>query len=380
MDELETGADRPAPGHVSLFLSGDVMAGRGIDQILPHPCAPDLHEAFVHDARRYVELAERVSGPIPRNAALDYVWGDMLRELRDRCPELRLVNLETSITAGGTAYAKGINYRMHPANVGCLSAAEIDCCVLANNHVLDWGREGLQDTLESLNRARIRHVGAGPQARAAAAPAIIDAQGSGRMLVFAAATGDSGVPRAWGARPHRPGVSRLPNLSDRTVRRLARHVNAYRRPGDRVLFSLHWGGNWGFRVPPEQRRFARGLIDTAGADLVHGHSSHHVKGFEVYNGRLVLYGCGDLLNDYEGIGGFEHYRGDLGLMYFPELARDTGELARLSLVPTRQRRFRLERATGADHAWLLRTLRRECGRLGNEAPEGMAGGTLEFYP
>src|SRR5687768_14486749 len=81
-----------------LFLCGDVMPGRGIDQILPHPSDPQLFEAYVRDARDYVALAERSAGKIPRKVSPAYVWGDALDELARRRPALRLVNLETSIT------------------------------------------------------------------------------------------------------------------------------------------------------------------------------------------------------------------------------------------------------------------------------------------
>jgi poly-gamma-glutamate synthesis protein (capsule biosynthesis protein) len=87
-------------------------------------------------------------------------------------------------------------------------------------------------------------------------------------------------------------------------------------------------------------------------DLVHGHSSHHVRPIELYRGRLILYGCGDLLTDYEGIKGHEEYRGDLGLMYFPRLSRPDGALVNLRMVPMRQRRMSLERVPGADTRWL----------------------------
>ena len=61
---------------VTLCLLGDVMTGRGIDQILPFPSPPDIYEPYVTDAGEYVDLAERAHGPIPREAGFDYVWGD----------------------------------------------------------------------------------------------------------------------------------------------------------------------------------------------------------------------------------------------------------------------------------------------------------------
>jgi poly-gamma-glutamate synthesis protein (capsule biosynthesis protein) len=118
------------------------------------------------------------------------------------------------------------------------------------------------------------------------------------------------------------------------------------------VVSLHWGGNWGFDIPSCQRDLAHALIDEAGVDVVVGHSSHHPKRVELHRGRLILYGCGDLVNDYEGIGGYESYRGDLALAFFPEIAPEDGSLVALDMVPYRRRRFRLERADGEATDWL----------------------------
>jgi poly-gamma-glutamate synthesis protein (capsule biosynthesis protein) len=352
---------------VTLFLCGDVMTGRGIDQILPHPSAPHLFEPSLRSALGYVELAAEASGPIPRPADFAYVWGDALAELARIRPAARIVNLETAVTVAEDPWpGKGIHYRMHPANVPCLTAAGIDCCALANNHVLDWGAAGLTETLETLHRAGIHTAGAGRDAAEAAAPGILPLA-TGRVLVFAFATEDSGVPRAWAAGPGRPGVNRLEDLSPRSLEAVARQVAAARRPGDLVVVSIHWSGNWGFAIPDAQRTFARGLVDAAGVDVVHGHSSHHVKGIEIHRDRLILYGCGDFLTDYEGIPGHEPFRDDLGLMYFPTLEAATGRLVRLVLTPTRLQRFRLHRASGADARWLLDTLNREGQPLGTRA-------------
>jgi poly-gamma-glutamate capsule biosynthesis protein CapA/YwtB (metallophosphatase superfamily) len=72
----------------------------------------------------------------------------------------------------------------------------------------------------------------------------------------------------------------------------------------------------------------------------------------VYRGRLVLYGCGDLIDDYEGIGGYEQYRDDLRLLYLATLDGETGELLRLRMVPMRVAQMRLGRAGPGDARWL----------------------------
>jgi len=91
-------------GEVTIALAGDVMTGRGIDQILRRPSAPQLFESYVRDARDYVRLAERVNGPVPRGVDAGYVWGDALAELRRAAPQLRLVNLETAVTTSDDAW------------------------------------------------------------------------------------------------------------------------------------------------------------------------------------------------------------------------------------------------------------------------------------
>lgn len=353
------------------------MTGRGVDQVLPHPSRPGIRESCMRSALGYVDLAERVHGAIPRPVGFAYVWGEALADLEGRAPDFRVVNLETSVTTSDEALPKGINYRMHPANVPCLRAAAVDCCVLANNHVLDWGRAGLEETLDVLRSAGIPTAGAGRDLEEAERPAALDRPGKGRLLVFGLGCPTSGVPLDWSAGEGRSGVSLLADLSGRGAREVAERVRRWRRPGDVVVVSVHWGGNWGHAIPPRQREFAHRLIDEGAADVVHGHSSHHPKGIEVHDGRLVLYGCGDFINDYEGISGYEEFRSDLVLAYFVTLDPSSGRLLGLEMTPFRSRRFRLERSARRDAEWMRSTLDRESGRLGSRVALG-SDGTLQL--
>lgn len=367
--------DGPAPPHdaVTLFLGGDLMTGRGVDQILPHPSRPALREPHIRDARAYVALAESVSGPIPRGVAPEYIWGDALEELDRMAPAARIVNLETSVTRCEDYWpGKRIHYRMHPANVACLRAAGLDVCVLANNHVLDFGRPGLEETLDTLAAAGLRTAGAGRNLAEARRPAAIDLAGGGRVLVFGVGLESSGIPPAWAAGPDRPGVDFLAAPSDAAADEIVERAARERRPGDIVVVSIHWNGNWGYGVPRAHVRFAHRLIE-GGVDLIHGHSSHHPRPIEVYRGRLVLYGSGDLLDDYEGITGYEEFRGDLVLLYFPTLDR-AGRLLRLRMSPVRIHRMRLNRASLEEAEWLRDTLERVSGEFG--AAVALADGRL----
>jgi poly-gamma-glutamate capsule biosynthesis protein CapA/YwtB (metallophosphatase superfamily) len=187
--------------------------------------------------------------------------------------------------------------------------------------------------------------------------------GKGRVILFAFGATSSGIPRAWAATRTRPGINLLADFSPRTVKHIAAQVAAVKRRGDIAVASIHWGGNWGYAVPDQHRSFAHRLIDAAGIDVIHGHSSHHPRGVEVYQGKLIIYGCGDFLNDYEGIHGYEEFRGDLALMYLAELEPRSGRLAGLEMVPLQMRQFRLHHASDRDALWLAETLHREGAAL-----------------
>jgi poly-gamma-glutamate synthesis protein (capsule biosynthesis protein) len=102
---------------------------------------------------------------------------------------------------------------------------------------------------------------------------------------------------------------------------------------------------------------------------VHGHSSHHPKAIKVYRDRLILYGCGDFLNNYEGIAGYENYRGDLA----------SGSLLALELVSLQIKKFRLARPQPSDFEFLRQTLDGECRRLGTKlATSGRGHFTLSW--
>ena len=98
------------PNAITIFMCGDVMTGRGIDQVLPHPSDPTIHESYIKSARGYVEIAEEINGPIDYPVSFSYIWGDTLKELDRVAPDLRIINLETSVTRSNDYWkGKGIN-------------------------------------------------------------------------------------------------------------------------------------------------------------------------------------------------------------------------------------------------------------------------------
>jgi len=348
---------------VRLFLCGDVMCGRGVDQVLAHPCSPEIYEDYMGSAEEYVVLAEQASGPIPRRNAPAYIWGAALEEFERRRPNARIINLETAVTRSNDWAHKGINYRMSPENADCLIAGGIDCCVLANNHVLDWGHAGLDETLATLQKLNIKRTGAGRNLREAKTPAVIELD-QARLLIFSFGSTSSGIPPGWAATGKDAGINLLADLSEASALEVADQIATWRQPGDLVVASIHWGSNWGYHIPHEQTNFARTLIDKAGISIVHGHSSHHPRPIEIYHDRLILYGCGDFLNDYEGIRGYERYRDDLALMYFADLDPKSGSLCALSLVPLQIQKLRLTIPSQSDVEWIKQALDRESRPFG----------------
>ncbi len=358
--ELQTTNDVNEPGSIRIFLCGDVMTGRGIDQILPYAGNPRIFEPYMSTATGYVRLAERKTGALPKPAAFSYIWGGILEQWGHMAPDVNIINLETAVTKSDDYWhGKGINYRMHPDNIACLNAASIDCCVLANNHVMDWGYDGLDETLTTLREAGIKTAGAGSNAAEAEAAAIMEVAGKGRVVVYSFGLPSSGIPHRWAASEYRPGINYLKDLSAASVQRIVQLVQHNRKARDICIVSLHWGGNWGYHVPLEQQQFAHQLIDVAGIDIVHGHSSHHPKAIEIYQGKPIIYGCGDFLNDYEGIKGYESYRDDLGLMYFVTMQSCSARLLHFELIATRIKHFRVNCASDDETLWLRDVLNRE---------------------
>ena len=364
-----------------IFIVGDVMTARGIDMIQKYSCDPKIYEDNGLNAHDYVNLAERVNGKIPQQRNISYIWGDAIAILQEKHPDVRIINLETSVTISIIpSPVKSIHYKMHPKNLSVLNVAEIDCCVLSNNHTADWGIDGLVETIVSLKEYGVAFVGAGCSLDEAKQPAILQPQDViGRVLVFAYGHESSGIPESWKATKKSAGLSMI-DFSDMkmAIKEVHENVKKHKKINDIAVLSIHWGENWGYDVDSNFVTFAHGVIDQGGIDIIHGHSSHHAKAIEVYNGKLIMYGAGDFINDYEGIGGHEEYRGDLALMYFADVECTTGKLREMRMVPTQMKQLRVHRASDVDITWLQNTMSRECHRFGCDVSTQGHDLTLSF--
>ncbi|CAM9240109.1 unnamed protein product [Chrysoparadoxa australica] len=170
------------PEGVTIALTGDVMLGRLVDQTLPHPFQNGTADSAMRPRVRAIAGADQLSD----QELYERPWGDT-KDLLKRA-DLTLINLETSITQHSEKWpAKVFNYRMHPLNApGALTAAGVDFCSLANNHVLDFGYPGLTETLRVLELAGIAHTGAGENAEEAMKPAVLTHESSGLKVTLSA--------------------------------------------------------------------------------------------------------------------------------------------------------------------------------------------------
>ncbi len=240
----------------TIGLAGDVMIGRTVNDILS-------------------------------TAPPKYIWGDLLSLLHSS--DFNLVNLEAALTHNVHTLPKRFNFKSDPRNVQALLEGAIHAVNLANNHVLDYSEEGLVETLETLNKAHIQHVGAGKNSIEAMAPAIFQCRDLKIGVI-----GCTDNEETWQASALRSGTFYLEVGDLDTIREPILNL---RSQVDLMILSIHWGPNMMERPTDEFKEFAHKLID-AGVDIIHGHSAHLFQGVEVYNRKLILYDTGDFVDDY----------------------------------------------------------------------------------
>lgn len=227
-------------------------------------------------------------------SALDAEGPDAL--LADIAPVLRaadvaVVNLETAITDGGTPDPKEFTFRGPPSGLDALVAAGVDAVSLANNHGVDYGIDGLLDTLTAARERGLPVLGAGRDAQEAYAP--WRTRVAGWRLAFIGATQvlDSYAIEAWTARDDRPGLA---SAKENGIDRLLTTVRRAARTADGVVVMLHWGAEGEFCPLPRQRELAAALAD-AGADVIVGGHAHRVQSAGYLGDAVVAYGLGNFV-------------------------------------------------------------------------------------
>ncbi|KAF2116884.1 putative polyglutamate biosynthesis protein [Lophiotrema nucula] len=350
------------PTRFHLNFVGDVMLGRLVDQLLP---------THVHNPEEAAYVAKVVaSNPHLKNYDYKSPWGNTLPLFHSS--HLNLINLETSATTHAKPWPdKVFNYRTHPANVQCLREARIGYASLANNHTLDFCGEALLETVRMLKDNGIQFAGAGETEEEARRPAVLDLRdGEEKYQVDVWSVSDH--PEDWSIVPN----FHLIDYTSATRLRLKQlhTLTIETERSDLKIFSVHWGPNYSWTPSDDIRSLAHFLVDECDVDIVHGHSSHHVQGVEVYKGKLIIYGCGDFVDDYAVKHG---HRNDLSAVWRVGLEVNQGDVGkrlkvkRLEVFPSRIKHFQanLLPRDDEDHQWVADKLRVLSKSFGTEAQE-----------
>ena len=241
--------------------------------------------AFVGDVNHEGSLRTRLS-----DRPEDFVgpFAELLRSA-----DLAIANLEAALTTGGSAVPKEFTFRAPPEILDALMAGGVDVVSAANNHGIDFGTSGLDDTLAT-KRARdgvggIRVIGVGGDEDEAYAPFVADVRGQRVAVIAATQVLDSDLIRAWTATDEQAGLA-----SAKRVDRLVEEIERTRADADTVIVFLHWGVETETCPSSSQQELARTLAD-AGADLIVGTHAHRVQSGGRLGNAFVGYGLGNFL-------------------------------------------------------------------------------------
>ncbi|MCC6225123.1 MAG: CapA family protein [Microthrixaceae bacterium] len=203
--------------------------------------------------------------------------------------DLVVANLETAITERGTPAEKSFTFRAPREALGALADAGVDVIGMANNHALDYGPEGLVDTLAAADESPVPVVGIGVDEAAALRPALVDVKGRRIAVLAATDVMDAHLVASWTAVGAHPGVA-----SAKRTDELVEAVRSARAEADTVVVFLHWGIETETCPSGRQKTLARRLVD-AGADVVVGGHAHRVQGAGFIGGAAVGYGLGNFV-------------------------------------------------------------------------------------
>ncbi len=210
--------------------------------------------------------------------------------------DIVFVNLESPLTDGGEPADKDFVFRGPPEAAEGLVDAGIDVVSLANNHALDYGLTGLQDSWAALNGAGIAHGGSGEDESIARAPVILERNGLRiAFLAYVNTPNDSVsgfVAEDTKATANREGVAWL------TPETVSEDVAKAKRVADLVVVAFHAGVEYSESPIALQTDSARAAID-AGASVVFGHHPHVLQGIETYNDGVIIYSLGNLVFDFD---------------------------------------------------------------------------------
>lgn len=292
---------------VIIGLTGDVMIGRTVDTII--------------GSKGYV-----------------YPWGNVLPLFKNT--DINIINLEAALTHSNKKVSKTFNFKAAPDRINTLKEASITLVNLANNHVLDFSDKGLRETLQVLDAAGIKYVGAGLNDKHAAHPGILHSKNT-----IIGVLGFTDNEPGWKATAVSSGINHIDIEKKEDRQRAVNDIVQLHKLVDIVIVSLHWGPNMKESPDAYFIDFAHEMID-AGADIIHGHSAHNFQGIERYHGKLILYDTGDFVDDYVVD---PYLKNDHSFFYRVETTKN--RQLKLELYPVLISNYQVNLAVGEDYQW-----------------------------
>lgn len=205
--------------------------------------------------------------------------------------DIAIVNLEAALTTGGTPEPKTFTFRVPPAALDALAAAGVDVVTMANNHGIDYGPDGLAETLEQRGSSPVEIIGVGRDAADAYSPFVTEVRGQRVGIIAANDVFDSNLVGAWTATDERAGIA---SAEEAHQDRLADEVRELDRNVDTVVVYLHFGTERD-TCPHGRQRELVDLLVGAGADVVVGSHAHRLQGLGYLGDRFVAYGLSNFV-------------------------------------------------------------------------------------
>ena len=213
-----------------------------------------------------------------REHGRDYPFSAVLPILQ-RAP-IVLGNLEGPLAQKAQKHNRNFSYRVKPKVATSVLRAGINVVTLANNHLVDCGREGVLETLEALAAAGVTPLGAAANQNAAHEPVIREAGGFRIGL----------LGYYWNRRC--AATANLPGSAMGVFEELETDIRQLRSRVDRVVVTFHWGRPYKLEPSPRARAKARFAID-CGAHAIVGHHPHIIQAFEIYRRCPIFYSIGN---------------------------------------------------------------------------------------
>ncbi|HOT47346.1 MAG TPA: CapA family protein [Spirochaetota bacterium] len=243
------------PARFSVLFAGDIL--------------------LANEAERYIETNGN-----------DYPFYKIKNELLKY--DFIIANLETPITERGMPVnSKPYTFRINHDTAECLNDLKLDAVSIANNHLMDYGPEGMKDTLAHLKKINIRHAGGGDTLDEARRPVRLSYDGTDIIILAY----NERPPAAFSASAQSAGIATL------DIPLIKEDIETHRRNNNIVIVSLHWGIEHTIVPQTYQIALAHAIIDY-GADAIIGHHPHWPQGIELYRGKPIVYSLGNFINGY----------------------------------------------------------------------------------